>query len=85
VIERSEAAQAQELAARLEELQGAVLAGEWPVAPLPDRELCAGCPGRGTLCTHALADTLRAPTAQPPAAATDDGDGGGAGGELTLF
>jgi ATP-dependent helicase/nuclease subunit A len=49
------------LARRLRELQGGIAAGRWPVAPVPDRELCGGCPGRGTLCVHPLEATRRAP------------------------
>ena len=36
----------------LRERAAGVLAGEFPVAAIPHRALCATCPGRATLCSH---------------------------------
>ncbi len=56
-------------APRLEaELRGhvrGIAAQEFPVATAPDRELCHGCPGRGTVCSWPREDTLREPDAPP--------------------
>jgi ATP-dependent exoDNAse (exonuclease V) beta subunit len=38
-----------------------VLAGHWPVAASPHRELCGDCPGRRVLCSHTEDLTLRDP------------------------
>jgi hypothetical protein len=49
------------LESRLEELAGRVLSGEFEVSPQPNRELCAGCPGRGSLCSWPLELTMADP------------------------
>jgi ATP-dependent exoDNAse (exonuclease V) beta subunit len=41
-------------------LSAGIVAGEFAVSPLPHRELCFGCPGRGTLCSHSRELTERA-------------------------
>jgi ATP-dependent exoDNAse (exonuclease V) beta subunit len=46
---------------RLLGLAGGLLAGEFPVAAEPHRELCATCPGRRALCSHPEELTLREP------------------------
>ena len=46
---------------RLEELAGRIAAGEFDVSPRPNRELCAGCPGRGSLCSWPLERTMADP------------------------
>jgi ATP-dependent exoDNAse (exonuclease V) beta subunit len=46
---------------RLLELSGGLLAGRFPVAAAPHRELCGTCPGRRALCSHTEELTLRAP------------------------
>jgi ATP-dependent helicase/nuclease subunit A len=46
---------------RLQELAAGALAGEFEVSAVPHRELCTGCPGRGTLCSWPLAETFRDP------------------------
>jgi ATP-dependent exoDNAse (exonuclease V) beta subunit len=40
-------------------LAGGLLAGRFPVAAEPHRELCATCPGRRALCSHSEELTLR--------------------------
>jgi hypothetical protein len=56
-------------AAALEAELSAVVAGiaEWrfDVTDAPDRELCAGCPGRGTLCSWPLEATFAEPASDP--------------------
>jgi ATP-dependent helicase/nuclease subunit A len=42
-------------------LAGGLLAGRFPVAAEPHRELCATCPGRRALCSHPEELTLREP------------------------
>ncbi len=44
-----------------------VLQRRFPVSPEPHLQLCAGCPGRGTLCSHPLELTDR-PTPEPAVA-----------------
>ncbi len=46
---------------RLEELAGRILREEFEVSPQPNRELCAGCPGRGSLCSWPLERTMADP------------------------
>lgn len=48
---------------QLLELAEGALAGRFPVAARPHRELCSTCPGRRTLCSHPEALTLREPAA----------------------
>jgi hypothetical protein len=59
LAERFEAAGADDLEAQLRLLAGGLLAGEYPVATVPHRELCLTCPGRRALCSHGEAMTLR--------------------------
>ncbi|MCW3039592.1 MAG: family ATPase, partial [Solirubrobacterales bacterium] len=47
------------LAAALAAQAAPLLAGRFPVAERPFRELCAACPGRGGMCSWAEAMTLR--------------------------
>jgi ATP-dependent helicase/nuclease subunit A len=46
---------------RLQDLAAGALAGDFAVSATPHRELCAGCPGRGTLCSWPLAETFGEP------------------------
>jgi ATP-dependent helicase/nuclease subunit A len=59
VSERFEAAEAPELAERLQVLAASLLAGERPVTDTPHRDLCIDCPGRRTLCSYDESMTLR--------------------------
>ena len=59
VAERFEAADADSLEAELRELAAGLLAGEYPVAAVPHRELCLTCPGRRALCSYDEGLTLR--------------------------
>jgi ATP-dependent exoDNAse (exonuclease V) beta subunit len=45
----------------LQGLAAGALAGDFAVSATPHRELCTGCPGRGTLCSWPLAETFRQP------------------------
>jgi len=47
------------LEAELRDLAAGLLAGEYAVSPTPHWDLCAGCPGRGTLCSHPVELTER--------------------------
>ena len=47
------------LADTLIRLASGVLAEEWPVAPVPHRDLCGDCPGRAKLCSWPERMTLR--------------------------
>jgi hypothetical protein len=49
------AADAPALHGRLAALAAPVLAGEFPVAEAPARQLCATCPGRRALCPRPAA------------------------------
>jgi ATP-dependent exoDNAse (exonuclease V) beta subunit len=53
------AAEAPELAERLQRLARGVLDERWPVAERPHRDLCGDCPGRRALCSWPEAMTLR--------------------------
>lgn len=57
------AADQPELERRLAGLADRILREEFGVSPRPNRELCAGCPGRGSLCSWPLEATM----ADPPA------------------
>jgi hypothetical protein len=59
VVERFEAADADRLEAKLLADAAPMLAGEYPVAQEPHRELCATCPGRRALCSYTDELTLR--------------------------
>jgi ATP-dependent helicase/nuclease subunit A len=59
VAARFEAADAARLENELLALAGGLLAGEYPVAPAPHRELCESCPGRRALCSYDEQMTLR--------------------------
>jgi hypothetical protein len=59
VAERFEAADADRLEAELLADASPMLAGEYPVAADPHRELCATCPGRRALCSYPEELTLR--------------------------
>jgi len=59
VAERFEAADADRLEAELRALAAGLLAGEYPVAAVPHRELCLTCPGRRALCSYGEELTLR--------------------------
>ena len=50
------------LAVELARHARAVRAGRFPVSDAPGPELCGGCPGRGTLCSHPLVATERRAT-----------------------
>jgi ATP-dependent helicase/nuclease subunit A len=52
VVHRYEAADAPGLEASLRTRATGLLAGEFPVAAVPHRALCATCPGRAGLCSH---------------------------------
>ena len=56
------AADLAELEVRLEGLAHGIVGEEFAVSPLPNRELCAGCPARGSLCSWPLERTM----AEPP-------------------
>jgi len=72
-LERSEepasrtfaAAEAPALEDALAGRAAAVRTGAFPVSDTPGWELCRGCPGRGTLCSHPLPATERRPTLVP--------------------
>jgi hypothetical protein len=57
------------LAAALTDRMAGIEAGAFAVARTPDAELCAGCPGRGTLCSWPLAATWAEPGDGPDAVA----------------
>jgi ATP-dependent exoDNAse (exonuclease V) beta subunit len=50
-----------ELERRLEGLADRILREEFEVSSRPNRELCAGCPGRGSLCSWPLEQTMADP------------------------
>ena len=50
-----------ELERRLAELTAGIAGSEFDVSSRPNRELCAGCPGRGSLCSWSLEQTLADP------------------------
>jgi ATP-dependent helicase/nuclease subunit A len=52
VVHRYEAEDAAALERDLRERAAGLLAGEFPVAAVPHRGLCATCPGRASLCSH---------------------------------
>jgi ATP-dependent helicase/nuclease subunit A len=52
VVRRYAAAEAGALEANLLARAAGLLAGEYPVATVPHRALCATCPGRASLCSH---------------------------------
>ena len=52
VVHRYEASDAAVLERDLRERAAGLLAGEFPVAAVPHRGLCATCPGRASLCSH---------------------------------
>jgi hypothetical protein len=52
-------ADAPALADALLRLAAGVLGEEWPVAPVPHRDLCGDCPGRAALCSWPERMTLR--------------------------
>jgi hypothetical protein len=52
VVHRYETADAPRLEADLRERAAGLLAGEYPVAAVPHRALCATCPGRAGLCSY---------------------------------
>jgi ATP-dependent helicase/nuclease subunit A len=52
VVHRYEAADAARLEAELRARAAGLLGGEFPVAAVPHRALCATCPGRAGLCSH---------------------------------
>ena len=56
-----DAADVPALEKRLRDLAAGALTGDFAVSAIPHRELCAGCPGRGTLCSWPLAETFREP------------------------
>jgi hypothetical protein len=60
VVHRYEAADAADLERHLRERAAGLLAGEFPVAAVPHRGLCATCPGRASLCSHPPERTDRA-------------------------
>ena len=60
-VARYAAAELPRLEAELAERAAAALAGPWAVTPEPHRELCRGCPARGTLCSHPRELTWRDP------------------------
>jgi len=59
VLHRYEAADAPGLERELRSRAAGLLAGEFPVAPVPHRTLCATCPGRAGLCSYPTALTDR--------------------------
>jgi hypothetical protein len=52
VVHRYEASDAPALERDLRGRAAGLLAGEFPVAAVPHRGLCATCPGRASLCSH---------------------------------
>jgi ATP-dependent helicase/nuclease subunit A len=60
-----DAADAPALAAELAAAAAPLVAGEYPVAAVPHRGLCATCPGRAGLCSYPPELTDREPTAVP--------------------
>jgi ATP-dependent helicase/nuclease subunit A len=52
VVHRYEGGDAPRVEAELHERAAGLLAGEFPVAAVPHRGLCATCPGRASLCSH---------------------------------
>jgi ATP-dependent exoDNAse (exonuclease V) beta subunit len=60
VVHRYEAADAAALERDVGERAAGLVAGEFPVAAVPHRGLCATCPGRASLCSHPPARTDRA-------------------------
>jgi hypothetical protein len=63
------AAEAPALTEHLAGLARGVLAGEYPVAAQPHRDLCGDCPGRAALCSWGEEMTLREPPTSPGTAA----------------
>ena len=61
VSEVYRAQDAPKLEAELAELAAGVVRHEFPVASVPHRRLCDGCPVRGTLCVHTRELTEREP------------------------
>ena len=61
VTEAFTAADATALTERLAGLARGVIAGDYPVADVPHRELCGDCPGRASLCSWGEDMTLREP------------------------
>jgi len=59
------AAEAPALKDALAARAAAVRTGAFPVSDTPGWELCRGCPGRGSLCSHPLPATERRPTLVP--------------------
>ncbi|MDP2711012.1 MAG: UvrD-helicase domain-containing protein [Solirubrobacteraceae bacterium] len=59
VAERFAAADADRLEQELRALASGLLAGRYPVTPVPHRELCETCPGRRALCSYDDELTLR--------------------------
>jgi ATP-dependent exoDNAse (exonuclease V) beta subunit len=55
------AADQPELERHLAGLADRILREEFDVSPRPNRELCAGCPGRGSLCSWPLEQTMADP------------------------
>jgi hypothetical protein len=51
-VVRYERAEAQTLESELRHAAAPLLAGEYPVAEVPHRGLCATCPGRAGLCSY---------------------------------
>ena len=66
------AAEAPAIASRLAARAAAILGGELEASAAPWSGLCAGCPGRGTLCPHPRARTERD---APPASVGAETDG----------
>ena len=62
-VARYAAADAAALEAELQADAAPLLAGDFPVAAVPHRGLCASCPGRGTLCSYPVELTDREPAA----------------------
>jgi ATP-dependent exoDNAse (exonuclease V) beta subunit len=66
VVARYEQADADALDADLRAQAAPLLAGEYPVAAVPHRSLCATCPGRASMCSYPPELTDRElPTASP--------------------
>jgi RecB family exonuclease len=59
---------APELADAINRLATGILTHEYPVTPMPHRELCGDCPGRTALCSYGPEMTLRPPPALWPGA-----------------
>jgi len=55
------AAELPELERSLEGLAHGIVGEEFAVSPRPNRELCAGCPARGSLCSWPLEQTMAEP------------------------